>query len=110
MRQIGLAARHRKGNLMSRFGVISLAVAAVVFTAFASTDAMAFRGGGARVGGFHGGGAAWHGGGYRGVAYRGGYWRPGVGAAAVGVGAAAAGAAAASSYYGGCGYYPNPPC
>ena len=97
-----------------------------------STEALAYRGGGARAGAVHGGGgvayhggtyrggaAAYRGGTYRGSVYRNGYRRPSV---AAGVGATAIGAAAAGSYNnyynnyndtynsGQCGYYPYPPC
>ena len=113
---------------------ISFAVVAALGIACVSTDAFAYRRGGAVAwrGGAHGGGAvAWRGGVHRGGAvayrggayrggavgvYRGGYgWRPGVGAAAVGaaaVGAAAVGAAATAPYYGAqpCGYSPYPAC
>ena len=100
-------------RLMSHRTVISIAAAAILGIACISTDALAFRGGGARVGGYHGGGAR-VGGVYRGGAYRG--VRPGVavGIGAAAVGAAAVGAAVAAPYYdnynGACGYYPNPPC
>jgi hypothetical protein len=102
-----------KGNPMSRNRtVISIAAAAILGIACVSTEALAYRGGGARAGGYHGGGArvggVYRGGVYRGGAYRGAYVRPGV---AVGIGAAAVGAAVAAPYYNSaCGYYPNPPC
>ena len=92
---------------MSRRTIVSIAAAAILGIACVSTEALAYRGGGARVGGYHGGGAR-VGGVYHGGAYRGAYVRRGV---AVGVGAAAVGAAVAAPYYNSaCGYYPNPPC
>ena len=97
---------------MSGRTVISIAAAAILGIACVSTEALAYRGGGARVGGYHGGGAR-VGGVYRGGAYRGAYVRPGVavGIGAAAVGAAAVGAAVAAPYYNSaCGYYPNPPC
>jgi hypothetical protein len=106
---------------MSHRTVISIAAAAILGIACISTEALAYRGGGARVGGYHGGGAR-VGGVYRGGAYRGAYVRPGVGVGigAAAVGAAAVGAAIAAPYYynnynnynnnAACGYYPYPPC
>jgi hypothetical protein len=97
---------------MSRRTIISIAAAATLGIACVSTEALAYRGGGARVGGYHGGGAR-VGGVYRGGAYRGAYVRPGVavGIGAAAVGAAAVGAAITGPYYNSaCGYYPNPPC
>jgi len=92
---------------MSLRTVISIAAAAILGIACVSTEALAYRGGGARVGGYHGGGAR-VGGVYRGGAYRGAYVRRGV---AVGIGAAAVGAAVAAPYHNSaCGYYPYPPC
>jgi hypothetical protein len=75
---------------MSRPIMISLAAAALLGTAFISSDASArvYRGAGVRVGAVHGG------------VYRGAVVRRGVG---IGVGAAAVGAAAAGAYgYGAC--------
>ena len=96
----------RKGLIMSRRTLISLAASLVVgiaCIATISTDAFAYRRGVGvgRAGVYHGGvhrGAVYRGGVYRGVAVRRGV--------AVGVGAAAAGAYYAPR----CGYYPNPPC
>jgi hypothetical protein len=104
----------RKGLIMSRRTLISLAasvIVGIVFIATISTDAFAYRRGGgvARAGVYHGGVA--RGGVYRGGVYRGAPIARGV---AVGVGAAAVGAAAAGAYGGyyapRCGYYPYPPC
>src|SRR5580692_1245136 len=102
------AGRPEKGKPMSYRTITTIAAASMLCVACFATEAMAYRGGGARVGGYHGGV-------YRGGAYRGAYVRRGVGAAAVG--AAAVGAAVAAPYYNGgyynsaaCGYYPNPPC
>jgi hypothetical protein len=103
---------------MSYRTVISLAAAAILGVACISTDAWAYRGGGARgggrVGGYHGGGRV---GGYHGGARVGGYGRPGwgvgAGVGAAAVGAAAVGAAVAAPYYYNsvrCGYAPFPPC
>ena len=75
---------------MSRRIMISLAAAALLGTAFISSDASArvYRGAGVRVGVAHAG------------VYRGAVMRRGV---AIGVGAAAVGAAAAGAYgYGSC--------
>ena len=90
---------------MSYRTITTIAAASILCVACFATEAMAYRGGGARVGGYHGGV-------YRGGAYRGAYVRRGVGAAAVG--AAAVGAAVAAPYYNGgyynstaCGYYPK---
>ena len=96
----------RKGLIMSRRTLISLAASLIVgiaCIATISTDAFAYRRG---VG--VGRAGVYHGGVYRGGVYRGAALRRGV---AVGVGAAAVGAAAAGAYYAPrCGYYPNPPC
>ena len=115
---------------MAHRTTIALAAIAAIGVASFSSEALAWRGGGA---GFHGGvgyhgAGVYHGGaGYRGAgavyhgnAWHGGYahrgWGPGWGVAA-GVGAAALGAAAigaaASPYYynsAACGYYPYPAC
>src|SRR5580704_3112657 len=92
------AGRPEKGKPMSYRTITTIAAASILCVACFATEAMAYRGGGARVGGYHGGA----------------YVRRGVGAA---VGAAAVGAAVAAPYYNGgyynsaaCGYYPNPPC
>ena len=113
----------RNGDLpMLRNALVGLAAATLLGAVFVPDDALAYRGGGARV---HAGGAravgvrggavagrgvayrgtAYRGAAYRGAAYRGGYPYRGaaIGAAAVGaaaVGAAAAGAAAYGAYGG----------
>ena len=97
----------KKGLIMSRRTLISLAASVIVgiaCLATISTDAFAYRRG---VG--VGRAGVYHGGVYRGGVYRGAAVRRGV---AVGVGAAAVGAAAAGAYYAPprCGYYPYPPC
>src|ERR1700724_1285963 len=89
------AGRPEKGKPMSYRTITTIAAASVHCVPCFGAEAMAYRGGGARVGGYHGGV-------YRGGAYRGAYVRRGVGAAAVG--AAAVGAAVAAPYYNG-GYY-----
>jgi hypothetical protein len=103
----------RKGSIMSRKTIISLAASVIIgigCVATISTDAFAFRGGGrvgvGRVGVGHAGvgRVGVHRGVYRGGVYRGAAVRRGV---AVGVGAAAVGAGA---YYARCGYYPYPAC
>ena len=105
--------RVKKGVIMSRRTIISLALSVVFgigFLATISDDASAYYRRGVGV--------------YRGGVYRGGVYRgvrPGVavGIGAAAVGAAALGAAAAGGYYGpgyyaprapACGYYPYPPC
>jgi hypothetical protein len=101
----------RKGLIMSRRTLISVAASVIVgiaCIATISTDAFAYRRGVGvgRAGVYHGG--VYRGGVYRGGVYRGAAVRRGV---AVGVGAAAVGAAAAGAYYAPrCGYYPYPPC
>ena len=96
----------RKGLIMSRRTLISVAASVIVgiaCIATISTDAFAYRRG---VG--VGRAGVYHGGVYRGGVYRGAAVRRGV---AVGVGAAAVGAAAAGAYYAPrCGYRPYPPC
>jgi hypothetical protein len=105
---------------MLRSALVGLAATVLVGAAIIPDDALAFRGGGARVGGggvravgVRGGavGVAGRGVAYRGAAYRGAAWRGGyypyrgaaIGAAAVG--AAAAGAAAYGYYNNSYGYY-----
>ena len=93
----------RKGLIMSRRTLISLAASVIVgiaCIATISTDAFAYRRG---VG--VGRAGVYHGGVYRGGVYRGAAVRRGV---AVGVGAAAVGAGAYGAYR--CGYYPYRPC
>ena len=58
---------------MSNRTIVTIAAASILCVACVATEAMAYRGGGARVGGYHGGV-------YRGGAYRGAYVRRGVGA------------------------------
>src|SRR6516165_7567429 len=115
----------KENNTMLRKAFVGIAAALLVGTALIPDDALAYRGGGARVGGagvraagVRGGavgvagrgvasrggayrGAAYRGAAYRGAAYRGGYYPyrgAAIGAAAVGGAAAGAGA---YGYYGG---------
>jgi hypothetical protein len=110
---------------MLRNAIVGLGAALLVGVTFIPDDALAYRGGGARVGGggvrvagvrggavgVAGRGVAYRGGAYRGAAYRGAGYRGGyypyrgaaIGAAAVG--AAAAGAAAYGYYNNSYGYY-----
>jgi hypothetical protein len=95
----------RKGSIMSRKTIVSLAASILIgiaCVATVSTDASAFRRG-VGVGRVGVGHVGVHRGVYRG-AYRGAAVRRGV-AVGVGVGAAAAGA-----HYARCGYYPYPAC
>jgi hypothetical protein len=101
---IALCLHTEKGNAMSYRTAVAV-TAALLAIACASTDALAYRGGG-RAGGVRVGAV------HRGGAYRGAYVRRGV-RVGVGIGAAAVGAAVvAPRYYDSvaCGYYPNPPC
>jgi hypothetical protein len=105
---------------MSYRTIVCIAAALTLGVAAVSTDAFAYRGGGARAGGgYHrGGGVAYRGGAYRG-AYRGGAYRGAYrGGAYRGAYRAGAAAAAAGSYYNynnfynteqreDCGYYPS---
>jgi hypothetical protein len=92
---------------MLRNALFGVAAAALVGMTFIPDDALAYRGGGARVGavGVRGGaiGVAGRGVAYRGGAYRGAAWRGGYPYRGAAIGAAAAGAAAygAYGYYGG---------
>src|ERR1700675_5041579 len=101
----------KKGLIMSRRTLISLAASVIVgiaCIATISTDAFAYRRGVGvgRAGVYHGG--VYRGGVYRGGVYRGAAVRRGV---AVGVGAAAVGAAAYGAYgTQRCGYAPYRPC
>jgi hypothetical protein len=104
----------RNGDLpMLRNALVGLAAATLLSAVFVPDDALAYRGGGARVHaggavGVRGGavagrgvayrGAAYRGGAYRGAAYRGGYPYRGAAIGAAAVGAAAAGAAAYGAY------------
>jgi hypothetical protein len=109
---------------MLRKAFVGLAAAVLVGTAFIPDDALAFRGGGARVGGarvgavgvrggavagrgvaYRGGAVAYRGGAYRGAAWRGGYPYRGAAVGAAAIGAAAAGAAAYGYYNNSYGYY-----